>query len=120
MSPKNGSVARDRTCRSNGWAVLDRGGQLAGDAAAVACLTEELAVLYRDLSTEEHLVRPGDLVIIMTYVQDDNADLDWQPRVVLVDAQNRITEVRDMPRQGWPGAALDLPALSMDSAERPG
>jgi aspartate 1-decarboxylase len=63
-----------------------------------------------------HLVRPGDLVIIMAYVQVDNADLDWQPRVVLVDERNQITEVRPMPRQGWPGAALDLPALSLESA----
>jgi aspartate 1-decarboxylase len=63
-----------------------------------------------------HLVRPGDLVIIMSYVQVDNADLDWQPRVVLVDAHNQITEVRPMPRQGWPGEALDLPHLSLESA----
>ncbi len=42
-----------------------------------------------------HLVRIGDLVIIMAYVQvEDPVPRDWRPRVVLVDHQNRIAEIR--------------------------
>jgi aspartate 1-decarboxylase len=42
-----------------------------------------------------HLVEVGDLVIIMSYVQmEDPVPRDWHPRVVLVDGENRITEVR--------------------------
>jgi len=41
-----------------------------------------------------HLVRVGDVVILMSYVQlpDDEARA-WQPRVVLVDGANRIAAV---------------------------
>ena len=54
-----------------------------------------------------HLVSVGDLVIIMSYVQvEDPVPPDWQPRVVLVDAQNQMLEVRNMPRGGINGLAL--------------
>jgi len=39
------------------------------------------------------LAHPGDLVILITYAQMDEADLaDYQPTVVHVDAQNRMLE----------------------------
>ncbi len=39
------------------------------------------------------LAQPGDLVIIISYAQMDEAELaSFQPKVVLVDAQNRIVE----------------------------
>lgn len=39
-----------------------------------------------------HLVKPGDLVIIASYAQYEDEELvGHQPRVVLVDAQNRRT-----------------------------
>lgn len=39
------------------------------------------------------LAHPGDLVIIITYAQMNEADLQtYRPTVVLVDAQNRILE----------------------------
>ncbi len=41
-----------------------------------------------------HLVTIGDLVIVMSYVQvEDPVPQDWKPRVVLVDGQNRISEI---------------------------
>lgn len=41
------------------------------------------------------LAHPGDIVILITYAQvDEQALADWAPRVVMVDGQNRITEVR--------------------------
>ncbi|HYG59691.1 MAG TPA: aspartate 1-decarboxylase [Symbiobacteriaceae bacterium] len=39
------------------------------------------------------LAHPGDLVIIITYAQMDQADLaDYKPTVVLVDQENRMME----------------------------
>jgi len=38
-----------------------------------------------------HLVHPGDLVILISYAQMDNAEAaSFQPRIVFVDADNRI------------------------------
>jgi aspartate 1-decarboxylase len=42
-----------------------------------------------------HKARPGDLVIITTYVQLDEDEIEFfMPRVVLVDGKNRVTAVR--------------------------
>ena len=47
------------------------------------------------------LVQPGDKVIIMSYGVYDEAELEgFQPRVVFVDAENRI---REAPRPERPG-----------------
>ncbi len=49
-----------------------------------------------------HLVKVGDLVIIMSYVQvQDPVPEDWQPKVVLVNEKNQITEVRGMSQSGY-------------------
>jgi aspartate 1-decarboxylase len=54
-----------------------------------------------------HLVNVGDLVIVMSYVQVEDLELkDWRPRVVLVNAQNQIAEVRSMPPGGAEAFAL--------------
>jgi aspartate 1-decarboxylase len=40
-----------------------------------------------------HLVKPGDIIIISTFAQVDDAEArGFRPRVVLVDAQNRIKD----------------------------
>lgn len=53
------------------------------------------------------LVAPGDLVIIMSYAQlADAAARSWQPRVVFVDADNRIVGTGADPAEALPG--LDL------------
>lgn len=40
-----------------------------------------------------HLVKPGDLIIIVSYGQYSDAEsVDHQPAVVLVDQQNRVRE----------------------------
>ena len=42
-----------------------------------------------------HLMNVGDLVIIMAFVQLDDAEARrWQPTVVFVDGDNAITDVR--------------------------
>jgi aspartate 1-decarboxylase len=43
-----------------------------------------------------HLVHPGDLVIIATFAQVDEAEArSHQPRIIFVDEQNRVREVAD-------------------------
>lgn len=47
-----------------------------------------------------HLVHAGDLVILIAYGQLDDADArTYTPRVVFVDAENRIVDVGDEPGQ---------------------
>jgi aspartate 1-decarboxylase len=41
------------------------------------------------------IVDPGDIVIVMAYVQLDETEIvNWQPRVVHVDEANRVTAVK--------------------------
>lgn len=41
------------------------------------------------------LVQPGDLVIIISYaIMDSNEAKSYRPTVVMVDGQNRITEIK--------------------------
>ncbi|MCL2848420.1 MAG: aspartate 1-decarboxylase [Micrococcales bacterium] len=50
-----------------------------------------------------HLVHPGDLVIIMSYVLVDTAELSgYAPQVVHVDADNRIVDVGNDPSEPVP------------------
>ncbi len=52
-----------------------------------------------------HLVEPGDLVIIMSYVGVDEAELAvHEPRVVHVDTDNRIVDVGNDPSEPVPGS----------------
>lgn len=42
-----------------------------------------------------HLVHEGDLVILASYVELDDAEArTWKPSAVFVDADNRVTEIR--------------------------
>lgn len=57
-----------------------------------------------------HLVHPGDLVIVIAYAQLDPAELArYRPRVVHVDAANRIVEIGGDPAQPVPGATDQIP-----------
>ncbi|WP_028046191.1 aspartate 1-decarboxylase [Cellulomonas sp. URHE0023] len=53
-----------------------------------------------------HLIHPGDIVILIAYGQlADHEARTYEPRVVLVDAENRIAALGDDPGQvppGWP------------------
>ena len=47
------------------------------------------------------LVSPGDLIIIATFTMLDDAELeDFKPKLVFVDAANRITEVKTQELAG--------------------
>ncbi|MFD8495277.1 aspartate 1-decarboxylase [Amycolatopsis sp. NPDC059657] len=52
-----------------------------------------------------HLVNPGDLVIIIAYGQLSDAErAEFKPRVVHVDADNRIVKLGSDPSEPVPGA----------------
>jgi aspartate 1-decarboxylase len=54
-----------------------------------------------------HLVHPGDLVILISYAQmTDELARRYQPRVVHVDAHNRILELGADPADAVPGMAV--------------
>ena len=56
-----------------------------------------------------HLVHPGDLVILIAYAQMDDAEARaFAPRVVHVDADNRIIELGADPAEAAPGMVGDL------------
>ena len=53
-----------------------------------------------------HLVRPGDLVIIISYaVMDDATARTYRPLVVHVDAENRVLAQNSDPAGAVPGVA---------------
>jgi aspartate 1-decarboxylase len=56
-----------------------------------------------------HLVHPGDLVILISYAQmDDELARRYQPKVVHVDAHNRIIALGTDPADAVAGIADDL------------
>ncbi len=55
------------------------------------------------------LVHPGDLVILISYgMVDDEGARTFKPRVVHVDANNRLIEVGTDPAEAVPGEADQL------------
>jgi aspartate 1-decarboxylase len=55
------------------------------------------------------LVHPGDLVIVISYVQlDDATARGYRPRVVHVDAANRMIALDSDPAAVVPGMAMEL------------
>jgi aspartate 1-decarboxylase len=56
-----------------------------------------------------HLVHPGDLVILISYGQmDETQARTYQPRVVHVDADNRVIELGTDPAAAVEGMVGDL------------
>ena len=54
-----------------------------------------------------HLVHPGDLVILISYGSYDEAELrDYTPRVVFVDADNRVADLGADPSHAPEGSGL--------------
>ncbi|WP_018683829.1 aspartate 1-decarboxylase [Actinokineospora enzanensis] len=71
-----------------------------------------------------HLVHPGDLVILIAYGQMDTTEAAaYQPRVVFVDADNRVvhrgTHAAHAPEDSGllSGAVLESPAETADAAK---
>ena len=54
-----------------------------------------------------HLVHPGDLVILIAYAQMTDAEArEFEPRVVFVDADNRVIGTGSDPADALPGSGL--------------
>jgi aspartate 1-decarboxylase len=54
-----------------------------------------------------HLVHPGDVVIMISYGMMDNAEAaSFRPKVVFVDARNKIVELGDDPAYAPAGSGL--------------
>jgi aspartate 1-decarboxylase len=59
-----------------------------------------------------HLVKPGDVVILIAYGMLDDADArTYLPNVVFVDEQNRIVELSDEPGLVPAGHGLEVSGL---------
>lgn len=66
-----------------------------------------------------HLVSPGDLIIIISYLMGTDAEVaEHQPRVVHVDAQNGILRLGNDPAEPVPGAQDQLNPRFPDSPAR--
>jgi aspartate 1-decarboxylase len=53
------------------------------------------------------LVQPGDLVILIAYGQMETAEArEYKPRVVFVDADNKVVGTGDDPAEALPGTGL--------------
>ncbi|KMO79773.1 aspartate 1-decarboxylase [Mycolicibacterium chubuense] len=62
-----------------------------------------------------HLVHPGDLVILIAYAVVDDAEAKaLQPRVVFVDAENRLVELGSDPAEVPAGVPAHAPAGAPD------
>lgn len=56
-----------------------------------------------------HLISPGNLVIIMSFLQVDESEIfDHQPKVVHVNSDNRIVALGSDPSQPVPGAVNQM------------
>ncbi|GAA2448268.1 aspartate 1-decarboxylase [Streptomyces macrosporus] len=61
-----------------------------------------------------HLVHPGDLVILISYAQMDDAEArSFRPRVVHVDADNRIVDLGADPSEPVPGSDTRRSPMAM-------
>ena len=112
-----GSVAIDRD-------LMDAADLLEGEQVAIADITNgarlETYVIPAPRGSgtitingaAAHLVRAGDLVIIMNYASMDDAEAKrWKPIVVHVDENNRVISLGNDPSEPVPGAKDQIRAV---------
>ena len=112
-----GSVAIDRD-------LMDAADLLEGEKVAIADITNgarlETYVIPAPRGSgtitingaAAHLVRAGDLVIIMNYASMDDAEAKrWKPIVVHVDEKNRVISLGNDPSEPVPGAKDQIRAV---------
>jgi aspartate 1-decarboxylase len=101
--------------------LMDAADLLAGERVAIVDVTngarletyvipgERGSGVLRINGAAAHLMRPGDLVILISYAQmDDALARTYRPRVVHVDSHNRVLELGDDPAAVVDGMAGDL------------
>ncbi|RKT83898.1 L-aspartate 1-decarboxylase [Saccharopolyspora antimicrobica] len=63
-----------------------------------------------------HLIEPGDIVILLSYgVMDELESRSFRPKVIFVDADNRILETGDQPGVAPEGSGLTSAAVIAES-----
>src|SRR4051812_14539774 len=63
-----------------------------------------------------HLVKPGDLVIMIAYGQMDDAEArNYQPKVVFVDAGNKVIDLGNDPAHAPEGSGLSSGAVTEEA-----
>ena len=86
-----------------GWLALFLIG-LAGTGVVAVIKGERGSGVLGINGAAAHLVHPGDLVILISYGQMDDAEAaTYEPRVVFVDADNRIVGTGADPAESLPG-----------------
>jgi aspartate 1-decarboxylase len=99
--------------------LMDAADLLAGEQVAVVDVTNGARLETYAIAGERgsgvigingaaaHLVQPGDLVIVISYGLMDSAEAaGYQPKVLFVDAANRILDVGTDPTTAPPGSDL--------------
>ena len=111
--------------------LLDAAGMVEGEKVQVVDITNGARLETYTIAGERgtgvigingaaaHLVSPGDLIIIISYLMGTDAEVaEHQPRVVHVDAQNGILRLGNDPAEPVPGAQDQLNPRFPDSPAR--
>jgi aspartate 1-decarboxylase len=121
--------------------LMDAADLLAGEQVAIVDVTNgarlETYVIAGEAGTgvlgingaAAHLVHPGDLVILIAYGMMDNAEASaYRPRIVFVDADNKVVDTGTDPTHAPNGSGLfpggigdgmveiDMPVAETDAA----
>lgn len=109
--------------------LLDASGILPGELVAIVDVTNGARLETYTIAGERgsgvvgingaaaHLVHPGDLVILIAYAHMDDAEArSFVPKVVHVDADNRIVELGADPAQALAGDT-QRPPFARDLAD---
>lgn len=99
--------------------LVHAAGLIEGEKVAIVDITNgarlETYVIVGDAGTGNicingaaaHLINPGDLVIIMSYLQATDAEAKaYEPKIVHVDADNRIVALGNDLAEVLPGSGL--------------
>lgn len=99
--------------------LVHAAGLIEGEKVAIVDITNgarlETYVIVGDAGTGNicingaaaHLINPGDLVIIMSYLQATDAEAKaYEPKIVHVDADNRIVALGNDLAEALPGSGL--------------
>ena len=111
--------------------LLDAAGILPGELVSIVDVTNGARLETYTIAGERgtgvlglngaaaRLIQPGDIVILIAYAQMDDAEArSFQPRVVHVDAQNRIVELGTDPAEGLlDGVARPPQSRRLDEAQ---
>ncbi|MCO1578981.1 aspartate 1-decarboxylase [Crossiella sp. SN42] len=112
--------------------LMDASGLLAGERVAIVDVSNGARLETYVIPGERgsgvlgingaaaHLVHPGDLVILIAYGLMEEAEAkSYKPKVVFVDAENRIVELGGDPGHAPEGSGLTSGAVTADTDGAP-